>query len=79
VNRAQGESARFRAVHEAYRRAPEVTRRRLYLETMERVLPRMGGKVFLDKDAKGIVPLLPLEGLKARPAPRPRRRREGGQ
>jgi membrane protease subunit HflK len=67
VNRARGESARFRSVYEAYRRSPEVTRRRLYLETMERVLPATGGKLFLDKDAKGILPLLPLDGL--RPAP----------
>jgi len=64
VNRARGESARFRSVHDAYRRAPEVTRRRLYLETMERVLPATGGKLFLDKDAKGILPLLPLDALR---------------
>jgi membrane protease subunit HflK len=63
VNRAQGEAARFQSVYDAYRRAPEVTRRRLYLETMERILPAVGGKVFLDKDAQGILPLLPLEGL----------------
>lgn len=63
VNRAQGESARFRAVQEAYRRAPEVTRRRLYLETMERILPALGGKLFLDTDARGILPLLPLDGF----------------
>lgn len=73
VNRAQGESARFRAVQEAYRRAPEVTRRRLYLETMERILPAMGGKLYLDDGARGVVPLLPLDGLRgltpARPAP----------
>jgi membrane protease subunit HflK len=65
VNRAQGESTRFRAIQEAYRRAPDVTRRRLYLETMERVMPRVGGKLFLDPDARGIVPLLPLDGLRA--------------
>jgi membrane protease subunit HflK len=65
VNRAQGESARFRSIQEAYRKAPDVTRRRLYLETMERVVPRMGGKLFLDPKARGIVPLLPLDGLKA--------------
>ena len=63
VNRAQGEAARFISVYEAYRGSPEVTRRRLYLETMERVLPAIGGKVFLDEDAQGILPLLPLEGL----------------
>jgi modulator of FtsH protease HflK len=64
VNRAQGESARFRAVHQAYRRAPEVTRRRLYLETMERVIPATGGRLFLDKDATGILPLLSLDRFK---------------
>jgi len=65
VNRAQGESARFRSVQEAYHRAPDVTRRRLYLETMERVIPRMGSKLFVDANARGIVPLLSLDGLKA--------------
>ena len=71
VNRAQGEAARFIAVHEAYRRSPEVTRRRLYLETMERVLPTAGGRLFVDSDANGIVPLLPLEGLRTVTDPRP--------
>jgi membrane protease subunit HflK len=71
VNRAQGESARFGSVHEAYRKAPDVTRRRLYLETMERVVPRMGSKLFVDPQARGIVPLLSLDGLKAAAAPAP--------
>lgn len=71
VNRAQGESARFRSVQEAYRRSPDVTRRRLYLETMERVVPRMGSKLFLDPKARGIVPLLSLDALKAATAPAP--------
>jgi hypothetical protein len=35
----------------------------MYLETMGRVLPNLGGKIFLDKDAKGILPLLPLQNL----------------
>jgi len=71
VNRAEGESARFQLAYEAYRRAPEVTRRRLYLETMERVLPQMGNRLFLDSSARGILPLLPLDGMRsstARPA-----------
>jgi membrane protease subunit HflK len=63
VNRGLGDAARFNAVYEAYRRAPNVTRQRLYLETMQRILPEVGGKVFLDKDMNGLVPLLPLEGL----------------
>jgi membrane protease subunit HflK len=71
VNRAQGDSARFNSVYDSYRKAPDVTRRRMYLETMGRVLPNLGGKVFLDKDAKGILPLLPLQtimGDAAKPA-----------
>jgi membrane protease subunit HflK len=71
VNRAEGESARFRSVHDAYRRAPDVTRRRLYLETMERVMPRMGAKLLLDPAARGIVPLLPLDALRAVTPARP--------
>ena len=69
VNRAQGEGARFRSVHQAYSRAPEVTRRRLYLETMERVIPATGGRLFVDKDATGILPMLSLDRFRAAPAP----------
>ena len=78
VNRSQGDATRFKALHEAYRLAPEVTRQRMYLETMERVLPRVGGKIFLDKDAQGLLPLMPLNTLggaiAGAPAPKP----EGG-
>ncbi|WP_424971320.1 FtsH protease activity modulator HflK [Dinoroseobacter sp. S76] len=70
VNEAEGEASRFTAVLAEYQNAPEVTRKRLYLETMERVL---GGidKVILDSDAEsgtqGVVPYLPLNELR-RPA-----------
>ena len=64
VNRAEGESARFESVYEAYQRSPNVTRQRLHLETMGRVLPRMGSKVFLDPGAPGVVPLLSLDTLR---------------
>jgi len=64
VNGAQGDATRFKALHDAYRRAPEVTRRRLHLETMQRVLPQLGAKVFIDKGAGSVMPLLPLEGLR---------------
>jgi len=63
VNRASGDASRFDQQLDAYRKAPDVTRRRLYLETMNRVLPKVGGKVIVDKDAKSIVPLLPLDRL----------------
>ena len=64
VNRAQGDAARFGAVYDAYRQSPEVTRQRLYLETMQRVLPKVGGKLFLAEDANGVVPLLSLDTLR---------------
>jgi len=61
IAEANGETARFLKVYEEYKKAPEVTRKRLYLETMERVL---GGaaKIILDgKAGQGVVPYLPLE------------------
>jgi len=63
VNRSEGDASRFKAVYEEYRRAPDVTRQRLYLETMQRLLPQLGGKLFIDEDAQGVIPLLPLESL----------------
>lgn len=64
VLRAQGESARFLAELREYRLAPEVTRDRLYLETMERVLPG-ADMVILGEGGTGseVLPLLPLRGL----------------
>jgi membrane protease subunit HflK len=69
VNRAQGNAVRFMAIHDEYRQAPEVTRRRLYLETMQRVLPAVGRKLFIDEDATGVLPLLSLDGVAPRLAP----------
>jgi membrane protease subunit HflK len=61
VAEATGQTARFLKVYEEYKKAPEVTRKRMYLETMERVL---GGadKIILDsKGGQGVVPFLPLD------------------
>ncbi|MDJ0761638.1 MAG: FtsH protease activity modulator HflK [Myxococcota bacterium] len=70
VNQARGESDRFLAIQKEYRLAPEVTRTRLYLETMNEVLPKAGKKVLMDESAKGIVPLLfPADGSPARATP----------
>lgn len=70
VNGAEGEASRFLAVLAEYRKAPEVTRKRLYLETMEEVLGRVD-KLILDdavtKGGQGVVPYLPLNEL-MRPA-----------
>jgi membrane protease subunit HflK len=61
VNRAQGDAALFEALLAAYRRSPEVTRRRIYLETMQSVFPVIERKVVLDADLKGLLPLLSLD------------------
>jgi len=62
VNRAEGEAARFAAVEGAYRLAPEVTRQRMYLETMQQILPQVGRKVFVAEGTTGVLPLLSLDG-----------------
>ncbi|MCF8512139.1 MAG: FtsH protease activity modulator HflK [Rhodobacteraceae bacterium] len=64
VNNAEGEASRFSAVYSEYVKAPEVTRKRMYLETMEKVLGGMN-KVILDgvsggEGGQGVVPYLPL-------------------
>ena len=68
VNEAEGEASRFLAVLAEYQQAPEVTRRRLYIETMERVLSSVD-KIILDEGAgggagQGVVPYLPLNELR---------------
>jgi membrane protease subunit HflK len=62
VNRAKGDAAAFEALLKAYRQAPDVTRRRIYLETMGEIYPKVQRKVILDKDLKGVLPLLSLDG-----------------
>jgi membrane protease subunit HflK len=57
VNQSRGEATRFNAVFKEYIKAPEVTRQRIYLETMNDVLPRVGRKLITDKEATGILPL----------------------
>jgi modulator of FtsH protease HflK len=61
VNRALGESVRFSAVLEEYQRAPEVTRARLYLETLNDVLPRVGKILVVQDEQMGPLPLLNLD------------------
>ena len=64
VNQAEGEASRFIAVYDEYVKAPEVTRKRLYLETIEKVYADVN-KVIIDGDAsgQGVVPYLPLNEL----------------
>ena len=60
---ARGQASRFDAILNEYKKAPEVTRQRMYLETMERVLGPMDKIVIDDKVGKGVVPYLPLNEL----------------
>ena len=60
INRARGDSARFAAVYDAYRKAPEVTRTRIYLETMTTILPQVSRKIIVDEKISGLLPLLNL-------------------
>lgn len=58
VNRAKGESVRFTAVLEQYRSVPEVTRSRLYLETLNEILPKIGQVLMVQEGQMGPLPLL---------------------
>ena len=60
VNRAKGDAQRFVALEEQYRKSPEGTRTRVYLETLAAVLPAAGRKLIFDEKAKGILPMFPL-------------------
>jgi modulator of FtsH protease HflK len=66
INQAEGEVAAFNALLAEYNKAPEVTRRRLYLETMSEVMPRVKNKVIVGDDVKGLLPLLNLNALGAK-------------
>lgn len=64
VKRAQGEANRFEALYNAYIKAPEVTKRRMYQETMEKILPKMGNKIIVDEGGSNVLPLLNLGNKK---------------
>ena len=61
VNRARGDAELFTQVHAAYSRAPEVTRRRMHLETLGAIYPKVKRKIILDEALRGVLPLLPLQ------------------
>jgi membrane protease subunit HflK len=68
INEAEGDAARFGALLAEYVRAPEVTQRRIYLETMQKVLPELRSTVVVDEGARSVLPLLNL-GTEAKVAP----------
>lgn len=65
VEEAKGEAQRFVSVYEEYAKAPDVTRKRLFLETMEKVY-RESNKIIMDENGQGVVPYLPLQELQRR-------------
>jgi membrane protease subunit HflK len=80
VAEAKGQSARFLKIYEEYKKAPDVTRERMYLETMERILTGTD-KIILDSGnaaGGGVVPYLPLSELSRRPAPAQPQQPTGG-
>lgn len=61
VNNAKGDADHFNAVYDAYQKAPAITRKRMYLETMAKVLPQAGSKIIMDENSKGMTPIVQLD------------------
>ncbi len=61
VNRAQGEVSKFNDLYAEYIKAPEVTKTRIFLETMEEIIPKMGQKIITDEKGNSVIPLLQLQ------------------
>ena len=57
VNKAKGDVARFKAVYEEYKKNPEITRERLYLETMEEIFAASEGSTLIDKNLESVLPI----------------------
>ena len=66
IARAQGEASRFSAVYNEYRQAKDVTKKRIYLETMEEILQGMSKIIIDGKNSQGVLPYLPLPELRAK-------------
>jgi len=64
INEAEGDAARFNALFAEYVKAPEVTKRRIYIETMQAVLPTIRSKIIIDARTNNVLPLLNLDGDK---------------
>jgi membrane protease subunit HflK len=61
TNNALGQVARFNELYSEYIKAPEVTQQRIYLETLQEVLPRLGNKVITDQEGSNVLPLLQMQ------------------
>jgi membrane protease subunit HflK len=61
VNEAKGQAEKFSLLMAEYRKAPDITRRRLYLEAMQAILPSLQKKIIIDDSLKSILQTLPLQ------------------
>jgi membrane protease subunit HflK len=64
INEAEGDAARFSTLLAEYTKAPEVTRRRIYIETLQEVMPGIRSKIIVDEQTRGILPFLNLDTQK---------------
>jgi membrane protease subunit HflK len=64
INEAEGDAARFSALLAEYSKAPEVTSRRIYIETLQDVLPSIRSKIIIDEQTRGVLPFLNLDPQK---------------
>src|SRR5262249_16834817 len=64
IGEGQGEAQRFISVYDQYKKAPDVTRRRIYLETMQDIFANMNKVIVDNKGGQGVVPYLPLPELR---------------
>lgn len=64
INEAEGDAARFNSLLAEYNKAPEVTRRRIYIETLQDVMPDIRSKIIIDEQTRSILPLLNLDSQK---------------
>ena len=65
INEAEGDAARFNALLAEYIKAPEVTRRRIYIETLQEVMPQIRAKIIVDETTRSLLPLLNLDTKEA--------------
>ena len=61
INRAKGDAARFQSLYTEYSKAKDITKRRLYLEAIKDLLPKLGSKYIVDADQRNLLPLLNIQ------------------
>ena len=61
VNRAKGDATRFVALYQEYAKAKDITKKRMYLEMLKDIMPKLGNKYIIDANQKNVLPLLNLE------------------